>query len=185
VSVRPLRLPLPGPGVALVMKSGRCFRYRLGAADPSSLLSLLGSALSLSSAKDALGHPAVAYARARDTLARRRWYFWVVKFGLLPLAITIILFRLHQYIVYGGPFGQYHWYGLAAYLKSFALLWAGTLGGFFVYAVTTRLAVESLALLLTFALPSRAPLIRRFAEGACHVAYFGLIPGYVFVRLLL
>lgn len=181
-ALRPFWLPLPGPGVSLQMTSGRSFRYRLGLADPSALLSALGAALP--SAQSALGHPSIAYARERYLLAPRRWYFWLAKFGLFPLALTVILFRLDQIITYGGPFGQYHLFGLMPYLKSFAVVWAGTAGGLVVYAGSVRLAVEALALPLSLALPSHARLIRRLGEGLCLLAYFGLVPAVVLILLL-
>jgi hypothetical protein len=181
-AVRPLRLPLPGPGVALVMVSGRLFRYRLLLSDPSALLSSLSGALP--SAKSALGHPAVAYAAARAR-SSRGLSFWVAKFGVLPLIIAVILFRLHQYIVYGGPFGQYHMFGLGPYLGAFAAAWAGTLGGLLLYAGIWRFVTEIPAYLLTWAMPARAPVIRRAVEIVCQTAYFVLAPAYVAFRLLL
>jgi hypothetical protein len=173
--IRALKLPLPGPGVAFVMKSGRLFRYRLELADPGAFL----SALPIPSAPSASAHPAVAFGRERALLVRRSWLFLVFKYGLFPLAFAIIFFRLHQYIVFGGPFGQYRMFGLAAYLKSFAAVWAGTLGQLFVYACVARALAEALAFSLTWAVPSRARFLRRAAEGFCYLAYFGLVPAYV------
>lgn len=181
-AVRPWRLPLPGPGLGLEMKSGRRFRHGLQLADPGALLSALGAALP--SAASALGHASVAYAGARHR-ARRGRAFWIVKFVLLPLVLTVILFRLHQLIMYGGPFGQYRLFGLAAYLQSFGAFWAGTLGGLVLYAALWRLLAEAAALLLTWALPSRARGVRRAVEILCLIAYFGLVPAYVLARLLL
>jgi len=39
-------------------------------------------------------------------------------FTLLPAGV---LFRLHQFIVYGGTFGEYQMYGLERYVRSFLL----------------------------------------------------------------
>lgn len=181
-AVRPLRLPFPGPGVAFVMVSGGLFRYRLLLSDPSTLLSALGGALP--SAKSALGHPAVAYAAAKARTPRSL-AFWLVKFGILPLIIAVILFRLHQYIVYGGPFGQYHMFGLGPYLGAFAAAWAGTLGVLLLYAGIWRFVAEISAYLLTWAIRARAPVIRRAVEIVCQAAYFVLAPAYVAFRLLL
>lgn len=182
-AIRPWRLPLPGPGLTLEMKSGRRFRYRLELADPGVLLSALGP--ELPSARAALGQASIAYAGARHLFARRRWVHGLVKFGLFPLVLAVILFRLHQYIVYGDAFGQYHLFGLGAYLQSFGTFWAGTTGGLVVYAGIFRLFGEAVALLLTWALPSRARVIRRSVEALCGLAYFGLVPAYVLARLLL
>lgn len=182
-AIRPWWLPAPGPGLTLKMSSGRRFRYRLQLADPGALISAIGPALP--SAASTLSHPSIAYARARHLLVRRRWYFWLVKYGVLPLALTVILFRLHQYIVFGGPFGQYRLFGLTAYLKSFLTFWAGTAGGLVVYAGLVRLLAEVVALALTAALPSRALIVRRSVEIFCQLVYFGLVPAYVVARLLL
>jgi hypothetical protein len=182
-AIRPLKLPLPYPGIALEMTSGRRFRYRLQLADPSALLAAIGE--ELPSAQAALRHPSIVHASARYLLARRGWVYRVIKFVLFPLVLTVILFRLDQYIVYGGLFGQYYLFGLAAYLKSFGSFWAGTTGGLVVYAGTFRLAAEALALPLTWAAPSRARLVRRAVEIFCLLAYFGAVPAYVLARLLL
>jgi len=181
--VRPLRLPLPGAGVALEMSSGRLFRYRLQSADPSELMSAVCA--TLPSAQSPQKPPSIAYARAKYELGRRGWVYWFVKYGLLPLAITLILFRLHQYIVFGGFFGQYHLLGLGPYLKTFGTYWASTMGGLVVYAGVVRLVFEALALPLTWALPARARIIRHAVEILCQFSYFGLAPAYVAARLLL
>jgi hypothetical protein len=181
-AMRPFAVPLPAPGLGLVMTSGRLFRYRLLLADPGLLLSALGARLPL--AASALGHPAIAHAQARRTSARRRWILGLAKFFLFPLALTVLLFRLNQMIMFGGPFGQYHLLGLASYLKSFALFWAGTAGGLAVYAGVVRLLAEGPALLLTRVFPSRARLIRGVTEALCSIAYFGLVPAYVLILLL-
>jgi hypothetical protein len=180
-AVEPLRLPLPGSALALVMQSGDRFRQRFELADPGVFLSALGARLP--SAEKALEHPTVRYARARH-LGRRRWYWGFVKLFVLPLILTVILFRLHQFIVFGGPFGQYHLFGLGPYLRSFALLWAGTAGGLVVYAAVVRLVAEFLSFFFTYAAPSRDRLIRRVAEIFCLLAYFGLVPAYFLFFLL-
>jgi apolipoprotein N-acyltransferase len=181
--LRPLLLPFPSPGIGLVMSSGRLFRHRLLSADPSVLLSALDARLSL--AANALRHPAVAYAQARHKTARQRWIVGLAQFFLLPLAVHLLLFRLHQMIVFGGPFGQYHLLGLAPYLASFARHWAGVAGAFVVLAGVLRLFAEVSALLLTWIAPSRARLVRRITEGFYLVGYFGLVPAYLVFALLL
>jgi len=173
--VRALKLPLPGPGVVFVMKSGRRFRYRLELTDPSVFL----SALPVPSAPVAASHPSTAFGRERSLFARRGWLYLLFKYGFFPLVFAVIFFRLHQYIVFGGAFGQYRMFGLAAYLRSFATVLAGTVGQLVVYACVVRLVVEALALPLTWAIPGRAHSLRRAAEIVGHLAYFGLVPAYV------
>lgn len=181
--VRALRFPLPGAGVALILKSGRRFRYRLEPADPGALLEALAGALP--SAQGALSAPSTAFGRERDLQARRGPVFYLLKYGVFPLIFAVIVFRLNQYIVFGGPFGQYRMFGLAAYLKSFAAMWVGVAGQLFVYACVVRLAAEALVFALTWALPYHARPLRRATEVFCHyVAYFILVP-VVFAVLLL
>lgn len=182
-AIHPFSLPLPGSGMAVTMRSGRRFRYRLLLPDPGALLAAMGDALP--AARSALGHPSVAYARARVELTRRRRAYWLLKFGLLPLVLTVTLFQLHQHIVYGGAFGQYYLVGPAAYLTSFGVALLGTTGGLVVLAGVLRLVAELIALLSTWALPSRARLVRGVVEVLCQSVYFGAVPAYVAARLLL
>ena len=111
--------------------------------------------------------------------------FWGIKFGLFPLALTLITFRLDQVISYGGAFGQYYLQGLGPYLTSLARYAASSTSGLVIYAALVRLVVEALALALTGAWPSQARLFRRAAEVICFVAYFVVIPGYLIALLLL
>ncbi|MCC6559305.1 MAG: hypothetical protein IT372_40800 [Polyangiaceae bacterium] len=179
---RAARWPFPDAVVALVLKSGRRFRYRLASAAPGDLLTALGEALP--SAQALAGHGSIAYAAARRELGRRGRAFWAVKYGLAPLALNVVAFRLHQLIVFGGPFGQYRAHGLGPYLRTFAEFWVGIAGGLVVYAASVRIAAEVVALPLTWALPLRARGIRKTVEIVCLVAYFVLVPAFVASRLL-
>lgn len=181
-AIRPFLLPLPGPGIRLVLASNRSFERRLVLADPAALLSALVEALP--SARTALSHPAVLFATARRTHGRRRWLYFVVKYGVVPLTLAIILFRLHQYIMYGGAFGQYHLYGLGPYLRAFLLRWAGVGGGLVVYAGLVRFGLEVVSLGGTYLFRAHARGIRRAAEALADIAYFFVIPAYVLAMLL-
>ena len=59
--------------------------------------------------------------------------------AVVPLVFAVILFRLHQYIVFGGAFGQYHLQGLRVYLTAFLIRWAGVAGALVVVAVLSRI----------------------------------------------
>jgi hypothetical protein len=157
------------------MKSGRPFRYRLELVDPGAFF----AALPIPSAQGASAHPCIAFGRERAVLVRRGWLFLAFKYGVFPLMFAIIFFRLHQYIVFGGAFGQYRMFGLAAYLKSFATVWAGTVGQLVVYACVVRLVAEVIALPLTWAIPARAHSVRRAVEIFGYLAFFGVVPAYV------
>ena len=182
LAIRPLRLPLPGPGVRIVLTSNRSFERRLVLPDPAALLSALAEALT--SARSALAHPSIRFATARRTHGRRRWPYFVVKYGVVPLAFAIVLFRLHQYIMYGGAFGQYHLSGLGPYLRAFVVRWTGVAGGLIVVAGLVRFVVEVLSLAATYLFATHARGIRRAAEVAADIVYFVLIPAYVLALLL-
>ena len=185
-ALRPWRLPFPDAGVVLVMKSGKPFSNALAASPPGEFASLLADALpaALSAVDELLRHGALAYAAAKRELGRRGKVFHAVKYGLIPLGLAVIGFRLKQIIMFGGPFGQYRIYGLVPYLRSFAEMWAGYASELLVYAAVWRIAVELVALPLTLALPARARGVRRGAEITCFVAYFVLIPAFVLFLFL-
>jgi hypothetical protein len=180
--VRPSRLPLPGPGLILKMKSGRSFRYYLELGDPTPLLGALGQAASLGA--EALNHPWVAYARARH--ARRwRWYQPLLKFGLFPLLPGSIMFRTHQYIAYGGPFGEYQLLGLKSFLKTWASYWLTFATHMLLWAVLWRALAELAAISAAWAAPPRAGAVRRIAEITCRIAYYVGFPALFIARLLM
>ncbi len=168
--LEPWRLPLPGPGVALRMKSGRRFEYHLQVEDPASLLNAL--APQLPAAASATGRAGSRFGQARHDWRRRFWDKPAFKFGLFPLLPTGIMFRAHQYITFGGPFGEYDVSGLAAYLKTFAGFWHTFAIGLVMFAGVWRLVAELLAFALTWVLPSRAHGVRRAAEWLCRLVYY-------------
>lgn len=168
--LEPWKLPLPGSGVALRMKSGRRFEYHLQVADPTALLNAL--APQLPAATPAAGHAGSRFGQARHDWRRRFLDKPAFKFGVFPLLPTAIMFRAHQYITFGGPFGEYQASGLAAYLKTFAGFWHTFAIGLVMFAGVWRLVAELLAFALTWVLPSRAHGIRRAAEWLCRLVYY-------------
>jgi hypothetical protein len=180
--VEPWRLPLPGAGVGLRMKSGRLFQYRLQVPHPAPLLTALGPALP--SATAAAEHPSVLFGQARHDWRRRFWDKPAFKFGLVPIIPTAIMFRAHQYITFGGPFGEYDMFGLEAYLKTFAGYWIGFTTGLLLFACFWRLLAEALAFPLTWLLPTRAPGVRRAAEWLCRLVYYAGFPALMAERFL-
>ncbi|WP_263451362.1 hypothetical protein [Hyalangium gracile] len=168
--LEPWKLPMPGPGLALRLKSGRRFQYQLEAADPAALLSALSSALP--SATQAAEHPATRFGQARRDFRRRFFDKPAFKLGLFPLLPTTIMFRAHQYITFGGAFGEYDMLGLGSYLKTYAAFWHTFAIGLLLFAGFWRIAAELLAFALTWVLPSRARGIRLAAEWLCRLVYY-------------
>ncbi len=182
-SVRPWRLPLPVPGFSLRMKSGRTFRYGLETGDPLPLLDALGAHGAVGAATP--GHPGTRFAQAR-ALSRRRWWHLALKYGLFPLLPTVIFFRAHQYIAFGGPFGQWQMYGLGAYVKTLVLeYWVVVLTYMALYAGLWRGVAGSLAYAGAWVAPSRARGVRRFAEWLSALAYYVGLPALILARFFL
>jgi len=181
-SVRPWRLPVPVPGFSLRMKSGRTFRYGLETGDPLPLLDALGQLGAFATASE---HPSTRFAQARALSRPRAWHL-VLKYGLFPLVPTVIFFRAHQYIAFGGPFGQWQMLGLASYLRTLVLeYWVGVLTYVLLYAGLWRGLTGSLAFVGGGGAPARARGGRRLAEWPCALAYYVGLPALVLARLFL
>jgi len=182
--IMPWRVPLPGPGFSFRLRSGRRLRWSIAAPDPLPLLDQLAERGGVDAARAAAAHPAVAYARARAMLMRRRWYHLVAKFPLFALGPAAVFFSTHQWIAYGGPLGQYYLEGLGPYLQNFAVYWMTVAIYLACYASMWRGLAEACCLALTWATPHHAARTRRLAEAGCRVAYFAGVPALVASRYL-
>src|SRR5205085_10799124 len=108
----------------------------------------------------------------------------LVKFVLLPLLLAIPAFRLHQHIAFGSSFGEFYSFGLAAYLKAFALWWAAWAMGVVLVAAAVRAAIEAGTLLALLVQPSATTEVRRWLERlGLALLYLGL-PAWLLLRLL-
>ena len=169
-SVRVWRLPLPGAGVSLRMKSGRAFQYSSQVEDPLPLLEAIGqeSPGALAEAR----RPLTVFTHARAMVVRRRWYHLAFKFVLFPLVPGTIVFRANQYITFGGPFSQYKMYGLGPYLQSFVTYWAYFFALLVLYATVWRVLSELVAFVGAWSSPRHARGVWRFVEVASAVLYY-------------
>jgi hypothetical protein len=170
----PWRVPLPGPGAWLRLRSGR--RIGLATPDPAALLARLGHA--------APAPPTLRWAAARACRPRRAWDHPVVRYPLFGLAPTAVVFRAHQWIAYGGTFGQYHLVGLRAYLTTFAVYWATVTIYLVLWANAVRVSAEVATLAAAHVAPARADAARRAAEAACAALYWGGVPLFLLLRFL-
>jgi len=177
------RLPFPGVGLTLGMKSGRAFRYGLQTFDPAPLLEALGQRDGLDTR--AVDHPFIPYARARNELVRRRWYHLAFKYVLFSLVPTVILFRLHQYIVYGGPFGEYQMFGPQRYLTTFAIYWSSMAAYLVLYSSFLRVLAEGVSLAWAWRAPAHVRGVRRWVEITCRVLIYAGVPSLIGARILL
>ncbi len=181
--VVPWGIPLPACGLWLRLKSGRRFPYGLQVPDPVALIDALADAGAPEHLRAASGHPATLYARSTSGPSRR-WYHPVLKFPVFALVPTLPLFRLHQWIAYGGTFGEYYDYGWQAYLLAFALYWGTFTIYLILYAAVLRAVAETLVFATAWLVPVRVEAVRRAAESAYRLFYYGAVP-VVLLRYLL
>lgn len=168
------RLPVPGPGLTLRSADFSC---SLQVDDPVPLLRALAGS-------DATG-PVLVYAQARSAVGRARWLHLAGKYGLFPLPIVLLLFRLHQYLTFGGTFGQYYIEGLRPYLSTLGYYWIMVVVNLLLYASVWRGAAEGISLLAASITPARALTARRWSERAVQVAYYAGVPALLARRFLL
>ena len=173
-AVTPWRVPLPGPGVTLLLVSGGPWRYGLALANPTAL----APALALNGAVPAqAARPTweTRYAQTRQAMQRTRLDHPFNKFVLLPVALALPAFRLHQHIAYGGSFGEYYSFGLKAYLTTFSIWWAAWAIGVVLTAAALRAVAEAGTLIAVLLRPEAAINVRRWLERlALATLYLGL-----------
>jgi hypothetical protein len=180
--VRLSRLPFPQPALALRLRSGRMLRERIEVPDPAPVLEALSPRVP--SAGPLHSHPLVAFASARAPLLGPRARRIAVKFILFPLLPGLVMFRAHQYIAFGGPFGEYRFYGAVAYLRTLAGYLAATVAVLVLYAAAWRILAETCAAIATALWPRRARVWRRMAEAICWVTYYLGVPALLALRFL-
>lgn len=181
-SVELWRLQTPAAGVALRLVSGQRWHYGLALANPLAFAAALAGA---GGAREPEYSGAVmcVYARARLALRQRKLDLPLAKFVLLPLALAIPAFHLHQHIAYGSAFGEYYSYGLKAYLLAFSLWWAAWSIGVSLSAALLRLAIEIGTLLAALLRPGLAIEVRGWLERASRLALYLGLPGWLLANL--
>ena len=181
-SAQPWRLPIPGPGLSLLLVSGQRWRYELALARPDALARALAPASDASARAEAVS-AAARYAHAAQALRRSRLDHPLVKFGLLPLLLAIPAFRLHQHIAYGGTFGEYLTFGWKAYLTTFALWWAAWTVGVVLCAAALRTAIEAGTLAGAVFAPAHALDARLGLERLALAALYVGLPAWLLARI--
>jgi apolipoprotein N-acyltransferase len=103
-------------------------------------------------------------------------------FALVP---ALPVFRLHQWIAYGGTFGEYYAYGLRPYAIAFAIYWGTAVIYLVLWAALLRVLLEPLVVAAAWLAPARALGVRRAVETVDRVLYYGGVPlflGRLFLR---
>jgi apolipoprotein N-acyltransferase len=178
------RPPLPGAGVDLRLGSGRRFAHGIGMTDPQALMGALAAAGSPATWSDPASARRAELACARAAAESPRLDHALVKFIVFPVLPAIPAFRLHQYIAFGGSFGEWQTYGLQAWLTGFLIWWAAWSIGLMLYAATLRIAAETAVRAVTRLRPARTADARRQVEWLCRWAFYLGVPLWLLLRML-
>jgi len=166
-------VPLPCPGLTLRLRTGRSLAVALD--DPGALLVLLDADCS---------RPIVRWAAARARARRAAWYWRLVRYPVFGLVPGAILFRTHQWIAYGGTFGQYYLLGLHAYLGTFLIYWTTVTIYLALWSNLWRLVAEAITLVGAWAAPADVAALRHRVERAWALSYYGGALLVLVLRLL-
>jgi apolipoprotein N-acyltransferase len=195
VAVEPWALPFPATGVWLTLAAGERWSQGIARVDPIALVdALVHAGMQPAGMQPAGTQPALtgafaahaaAYARTRLAVSRRRIIDHpLVKFALFPLVPALPAFRLHQHIAFGGTFGEYHTYGLQAYLAALAIWWASWAIGLTLFAAALRVVIEAGTWLSVLWRPERAIDTRKRLELLGRVLFYIGVPVWLLIRFL-
>ena len=181
------RLSLPSMGSALRLVSGKPWHYGLVVENPNTFAHAIvkagaeiGRNIELAPAENL----ASRYQLARCAIRRGRLDSAWFKFLLLPLALAIPAFQLHQHIAYGSAFGEYSTFGLKAFLLAFGIWWAAWAIGVTCTAAVLRAAIETGTLLLVLARRANVIEVRRWLERFGHLALYLGLPVWLVVQVV-
>jgi apolipoprotein N-acyltransferase len=178
-AVRPWWLPLPQPGLRLLLAAGGPVPFRPAGRTLAGALDALDAAGVDTTV--ARRHPTVVWAATR-----RPWSpgELLLKFGVLTALPASVLFYTHQHIAYGGTFGQWYLEGPRAWWTTFAHYWATTAVLLVSYASFWRAGAEVVVWLVAAIAPATAVVVRRMAEAICAIAYYAGVPMLLALRYL-
>ncbi|WP_313915159.1 apolipoprotein N-acyltransferase [Tahibacter sp.] len=182
VTAQAWRIPLPGTGMDLGLASGARFAHGIAVADIHALLRALAGAGSPVRLIGAASTRMADYATARALAMWPRLDHPLVKFALFPLLPALPAFRLHQHIAFGGTFGEYYTYGLAAWLTGLLIWWAAWSIGLMIFAAALRIVVET-GHLAALPWPARAAAVRRTLAALSRVAFYAALPVLLVFRV--
>lgn len=183
-AVTPWTFPIPATGAWLTLDSGRRWSQGITLADPATLVDALVRAGGRPALTDTLTGRATAYARTRLAVPKRLLDHPVLKFVLFPLVPALPAFRLHQHIAFGGTFGEYHSYGLQAYLIALLIWWATWAINLMLFAAALRVVIEAGTWLSLVLHPGRAVDARKTLEFLGRLLYYVGVPAWLAIRFL-
>ncbi|MET0809264.1 MAG: apolipoprotein N-acyltransferase, partial [Pseudoxanthomonas sp.] len=182
-ALRPWRLPLPGHGFHLRLSTGPWARG-IAVSRPHALRSLLGAVSVPVGEANGLAAVLPGLTESRARARRPRLDHALVKFVLFPLLPALVAFRLHQVIAYGGLFGEYYSYGLAAYLGGLLIWWASWAIGLMLFAALLRVIIEAIVGLVAWQRPAAVDALRDTLEWLGRLLFYVGVPVWLVLRLL-
>lgn len=179
--LRMWRLPLPGGGVSLHSQEAS---WGLALHDPRGLRRALlaaGAPLVDTRLRPWRLETLLAYRAA----ARRPWLdHALIKFALFPLLPALPAFRLHQYIAFGGTFGELLTFGAKAWLLGLGIWWLSWSLGLMLFAAVMRLLIEGLNLGGMLLRPELGFSLRHWLEWLGRLLFYLGVPLWLLLRLL-
>lgn len=183
-ALRPWRLPLPRSGVDVRLAAGPLWTRGLALTRPEALRRMLAATGVPIAWEGRFAAGRADLIQARDDAHRRRLDHPLVKFALFPLLLALVAFRLHQIIAFGGAFGEYYSYGLAAYLTGLLIWWASWSIGLMLFAAVLRVAIETVVILAMALRYAHAAALRDALEWLGRLAFYLGVPAWLAWRLL-
>ncbi|MGN7918456.1 apolipoprotein N-acyltransferase [Lysobacter sp. 22409] len=183
-ALRPWRLPLPRSGVDVRLAAGPLWTRGLALTRPEALRRLLTATGVPIAWEGRFAAGRADLIQARADAHRRRLDHPLVKFALFPLLLALVAFRLHQVIAFGGAFGEYYSYGLAAYLTGLLIWWASWSIGLMLFAAVLRVAIETVVMLAMALRYAQAAALRDALEWLGRLAFYLGVPAWLAWRLL-
>ncbi|MGO1000126.1 apolipoprotein N-acyltransferase [Lysobacter sp. CA196] len=183
-ALRPWCLPLPRSGVDLRLAAGPRWTRSLALTRPHALRRLLAATGVPIGWEGRFAAGRADLIQTRADAHRRRLDHPLLKFALFPLLLALIAFRLHQVIAFGGTFGEYYSYGLAAYLIGLLIWWASWSIGLMLFAAVLRVAIETVVIFAMALRLKHADALRDALEWLGRLAFYLGVPVWLAWRLL-
>lgn len=183
-ALRPWRVPLPHSGVDLRLAAGPLWTRSLALTRPRALQRMLAATGVPVGWEGGLANALADLAQTRADARRPRLDHAALKFVLFPLLPALVAFRLHQTIAFGGSFGEYYSYGLAAYLSGLLIWWASWSIGLMLFAAVLRIAIEIVVAAAVALRSAPAAAVRDALEWLGRLAYYVGVPVWLTSRLL-
>jgi len=182
-ALRAWRLPLPHAGVQLVLASGKPWSQGLVLNRPQALQRALTAAGAPLAEETGLTASLNLLSENNAAAQKPRLDNAILKFGLFPLLPALAAFHLHQFIAFGGPFGEWLTYGPAAWFGGLAIWWGAWSLGMMLFAAGLRVLIEIMHTAAIAFTPTKSAQIRDALAWFARLAFYVGVPAWLALRL--